>query len=105
MIPLSTYQYKILKEIYSNSPLHFDKLSKREHDLEVFEYLSVEKFIKVTKKSELIEITERGKSYLFMHRKNSLTFVLAILSLIFSTISIVLSPFFNIFFTKLFGLQ
>lgn len=105
MIPLSPYQYKTLKEIFSNSPLHFEKLSNRERDLEVFEYLSAEKYISISKNSELVEITELGKAYLFMHRKNSLTLIIAILSFALSTISIVLSPFFNVFFTGLFGLK
>lgn len=68
----------------------------------------VVKFSKLSSQLAYCKITESGKAYLrdlkISNRRYRITTVLSITALITSILSIVLSPFFQAFFTKLYGL-
>ena len=76
-------------------------------------YLRSKKYVvqytKPSCKHAYCQITESGKAYLYSrkisNRYHRIPIIISILALIVSALSIVLSPFFQVYFTKLYGLQ
>lgn len=75
-------------------------------------YLRSKKYVvqytKPSCKHAYCQITESGKAYLYSrkisNRYHRIPIIISILALIVSALSIVLSPFFQVYFTKLYGL-
>lgn len=122
MSRLSRTQTKLLKKILKLKTINCSDISDSE--LKVYKFLDTLGYVKITYRmkanpysSDLklvpttpisISIHEAGKAYLyerkFEDRRWRITTALSVLALITAIAAIVLSPFFNAFFTRLYGL-